>query len=445
MGVFSGASANEESGSRLQARGVGSRLVLRRLLIGLSLFLVALAFYFYNLRYLAPCFFATNTGPFLSGDTVDTAQVMKAITFSGDMQKHLLFSLVTAPLVSITRRLLDVDENTAIVYALATISATTVTVAWLVLVRHVTTVWYALLFAVIFGVAFSNVVLFSVPETYAITELVIIGYFWLVMSRAPASSMRDAYLHGFAAGLAGLFNPPLLSLLIVSILYGIQRRTIRRHVAFAGAALAAAFVVFALPYAIIHGSSIIHYGLEYTRGHASLHNLVEIDKIVFVYVSFFIVSFLSPLRISIEQYSLVNFDKYVTEPQLLLTITLYATLMIIAIKAAIRSTDSLFLPTFVWIFVMVTFYTFFAPHDGPLYASQILFPLILLMAQGINSVRVPYQLGHVIVAAFAVSLALQNISALYQTASFVATNPKVCKTGIHINGENLGQYAPEFQ
>ena len=357
----------------------------------------------------------------------DIATAMRHLELYADMQKHLLFSVVTRPLVKAVGGLLGVDQNAAIVYVLGAIAATAVTSTWWVLVRYVTTALYALLFAVVYGVAFVNLILFSVPETYAVTGLAIIGYFWFLLSRPPGNSLRDAYPHGLAAGLAGLFNPPLLSLLAVSVLHGAERGAFRRNVVFAGTALVVALVVFALPYALIHGTKILDFGLDYARQYASFQNLAEIDKIVFVYISFFVVSFLSPLDMSVETYSLGNFLNYLTEPRLLLTVVLYAALAFVAVKSAIASADRLLMPILVWIFVMVTFYTYFNPMEAALYAGQIVFPLILLMARGMDTVRMPYRLAPIMVGAFAALLALQNVSVLYRTASFVAANPKVCE------------------
>jgi hypothetical protein len=395
-----------------------------QILVGVLLFLAALAFYLSNLMHLAPCFFVSNNGPFLGGDTHDVAMAMSHLELHA--RKHLLFSVVTRPLVKAVGGLLGVDQNAAIVFVLAAIAATAVTLTWWVFARYATTALYALLFAVVYGLAFVNLILFSVPETYALTGLAIIGYFWFLLSRGPGNSVRDAYPHGLAVGLAGLFNPPLLSLLAVSVLYGAERGALRRNVVFAGTALVVALVVFALPYALIHGTKILDSWLYYTREYASFQNLAEIDKIVFVYISFFVVSFLSPLDMSVVTYSLGDFLNYLTEPRLLLTVVLYATLTFVAIKGAIASADRLLMPILIWILVMVTFYTYFNPMEAALYAGQIVFPLILLMARGMDTVRMPYRLAPVMVGAFAALLALQNVSLLYRTASFVAASPKVC-------------------
>jgi hypothetical protein len=334
--------------------------------------------------------------------------------------------VVIRPPVKAIEQLPGVDQDTAIVYVLGVIAATAVTSTWWVLARYATSAVYALLFAVVYGVAFVNLMLFSIPETYAVTGLAIIGYFWFLLSRRPGNLGRDPELHGLAVGLAGLFNPPLLSLVAVSALHSSERGAFRRNVTFAGTALVVAFVVFALPYALIHGTKILDFGLNFFREVRSFHNLGEIRKTVFVYISFFLVSFLSPLDMSAYGYSLRVFLNYLTQPRLLLTTMLYAALTFMAVKAAIASADRLLVPILVWILIMVTFYTYFNPGEAVLYAGQIVFPLILLMARGMDSVRMPYWLGPVMVGAFAASLVLQNVSVLYRTASFLAANPKVC-------------------
>jgi hypothetical protein len=103
-----------------------TRLRRLRLLTGVSLFFAALAFYLSNLMHLAPCSFVSNNGPFLGGDTYDIAVAMRHLELYADMQKHLLFSVVTRPLVKAVGGLLGVDQNAAIVFVLAAIAATAV-------------------------------------------------------------------------------------------------------------------------------------------------------------------------------------------------------------------------------------------------------------------------------------------------------------------------------
>jgi hypothetical protein len=95
-----------------------------QILVGVLLFLAALAFYLSNLMHLAPCFFVSNNGPFLGGDTHDVAMAMSHLELHA--RKHLLFSVVTRPLVKAVGGLLGVDQNAAIVFVLAAIAATAV-------------------------------------------------------------------------------------------------------------------------------------------------------------------------------------------------------------------------------------------------------------------------------------------------------------------------------
>jgi hypothetical protein len=401
----------------------GGRL---RPLIGAALFAAALALYLGNLTQLAPCFFASNSGPFLGADSFEIAAAMRELTFAGDMEKHLLFSAVTWPLVTGVAAALSVDQNTAIIYVLALMAAAAVTSAWWVLARYVTTTLVALLFALVYGLAFVNLVLFSIPETYAASGLAITAYLGLVLARGSRTGAGEAVLHGFAAGLAGLFNPPLLSLLVVSALHRVERRALGKAAAFAAIALAAAAVTFAIPYALLRGPAILDFVAGYTRQWASFAHLVDPGKIAFVLVSFFVVSFLSPLEQSAAAFALADYLNFVAEPRLLLTVAVYGALMFTAARAAVGTRDRLFPAVLAWLVVMLVFYTFFNPAEAPLYAGQAVFPLAVLLARGLQASRLGWP-GTALVAAFAGLVALQNLPVLHRTAAHVAANPKLCQ------------------
>jgi hypothetical protein len=391
-----------------------------------ALLLAAFALYYSNATRLAACFFASNNGPFLGGDTYDIAAAMRDLSFSGDMEKHLLFSAVTWPLVRSVSTLFSVSVDAAILYVLGGIAAMTVLAVCWVLARHVTTAINASFFALAYAVAFVNLMLYSVTETYAVTGLAIIAYFALVLARGSRSGAGEAVLHGFSAGLGGLFNPPLLSLLVVSVLYRVERRAFGSTVAFAAIALAAAVATFAVPYALLRGAPILDFLVGYTKHWASFAYLVDPAKIAFVFVSFFLVSFLSPLELSVVTYSLDDYANFLTEPRLLLTVAVYGALILVAAKAAVGTRDRLFPAVLAWLLVMLAFYTFFNPAEATLYAGQAVFPLIVLLARGLHAAHLGWR-GTALVAVFAVLLALQNLPVLYRTAAYVAANPKLCQ------------------
>ena len=80
------------------------------------------------------------------------------------------------------------------------------------------------------------------------------------------------------------------------------------------------------------------------------------------------------------------------------------------------------------ILVMVTFFTYFNPDGGCAlrWPDRVSADPPHGPRHG-HRLRMPYRLAPVMVGAFAALLALQNVSLLYRTASFVAANPKVCE------------------
>lgn len=383
------------------------------LLIGASIFLVSLAFYLLNLFHLSPLFFASNGGPFFGADTVDISNNMRVPTLHMDMRKHLLFSVVTESLVDVVGLVFRLSEDRAIMVSLGLMSAANVTFAWWILNRFVTSMALATALAVAYGLTFSNAVFFSIPETYSLSNWFILVYFALLLSMKNIRSPGSAAVLGASAGIAGLFNPTLLSLSLVGVLYRWRWGELKAVIGYGALTLLVALPVCILPYAYVHGMENVEYISNYTNEWASVSNLFEIDKIILVCASFLLFSVVSPFMLLTKVIGLDDLLGYVQNPLAMATLLLYSGIGVTAIAQAIRCSDRLVLPILVWLGVMLAFFVYFNPKESLLYSSQILFPLALLVARGLVNSPLPDRYKTGLVASLAVLLALTNIPVLY--------------------------------
>lgn len=382
-------------------------------LIGLSLFLASFVFYLMNLLHLSPVFFATNHGPFFGADTRDIANNMRVPTLHMDMRKHLLFSVVTESLVDVVRLVFRLTEDRAIMVSLGLLSAANVTFAWWILHRFVTSVALATVLAITYGLTFSNIVFFSIPETYSLSNWFILVYFALLLAMKNTGSWGSAVILGASAGVASLFNPTLLSLSLVGVLYRWRWGELKAVIGYGALTLFVALLVCILPYAYVHGMENVEYVANYTESWASIDNLFNAREVALVSASFLLFSVVRPFTELTEVIELNHLLGYLQNPLAMVTLFFYLGISIAAIGQAIRHSDRLVWPIFIWFGVMLTFFIYFNPRESLLYSSQVLFPLALLVARGL--VIIPLSVRYItgLVTGLAVLLALTNIPVLY--------------------------------
>jgi hypothetical protein len=331
---------------------------------------------------LAPLSLNTNNAIF-GADTREIAATMTHVTFDGDMHRHPLFSLITAPIVNGLQFLPWIDEHRAILLTLGLIAATNLTLAWVILNRLLASKIVALFLTVMYGLMFSNLVLWSIPETYALAGVAILAFFWLFLRHLEDATFQTDALIGVSIGLAGLVNPPLLSLLVIVVVYQwLNAESISEAVAHW---FASAIGLFLVGYALTGGLA----GVEHTVGTAekwgSLANLLDLKQWLFVCLSFFVGSVVSPVSTWISSdVWLHDFLSYQDRPWAWFALSCWLVVAIFGLAMAIYHKDPLVLPILSWVAVMVTFYVYFNPHEAMLYSSQCLFPLLIVSVRGLN-------------------------------------------------------------
>jgi hypothetical protein len=66
-----------------------------------------------------------------------------------------------------------------------------------------------LVFTGLYGVLFSNLVFFSIPETYSLANVGILVFFLLIIRCRGEITKKRAIILGVASGVGALANPPL--------------------------------------------------------------------------------------------------------------------------------------------------------------------------------------------------------------------------------------------
>ena len=225
----------------------------RELMYGSTVFLVGFTGYLINALHFEPLVFVRQQNVIFSADTWTTIGSMGELTFREHIRQHPLFSLVTSSMVQVVQRLSPAGINRSILMTLALIAATNCTLAYVILRRVVSTAWLAAWFTGLYVLLFVNLAIFSIPETYALSTSVVLLYLMVATgARTPIDGRTLATLT-LLAGLAGLFNPPLLSLSVVHLVLLAHARGARATAAPAMISLAALALVFVLANLIIFG------------------------------------------------------------------------------------------------------------------------------------------------------------------------------------------------
>ena len=150
----------------------------------LGVFAVGFAIFYWNQRFLAGIVYGKNDIVF-GADTRDTFRSLREINFDNDIKKHILFSLTLTPVVTFFRSLLSVSFQRSLRITFALVAGLNVAGVFYLLRKNNKHVTISLLITLLYAFCFSNLVIFSIPETYQMSNLLILLYL------AALFSLRD--------------------------------------------------------------------------------------------------------------------------------------------------------------------------------------------------------------------------------------------------------------
>ncbi|UCH26408.1 MAG: hypothetical protein JSV66_01795, partial [Trueperaceae bacterium] len=214
----------EENRSSIRTALSRSGLTVSRIDFAICALLFVLFFsvYFLNLRHLEPLAF-DRIDLFFGADS---RLVVNEMTGYDQHTPRALFAPTTRFLVNLFEGLLELDTRHSVISVLALLAAVAISLAYLILRRLTLSVVPAVGFSVLYASLFANLVIFSVPETYVLSNLVILVFLFVLMTvKENIGRTSVLYLAAFA-GFAGLYNPPLLSLVVTPLLLAYRLRSI---------------------------------------------------------------------------------------------------------------------------------------------------------------------------------------------------------------------------
>ena len=345
-------------------------------------------------------------------DTNETVSAMHAITFEGDMRKHPLFSLLTAPLVAVSGTLFGLDPNRAVLTVLAIAAGLNAGLVFLALRYMDFARGLATVLGCVYCAFFSNLVLFGVPETYCVSNLALLAGLVATFGLGGNAAAWVSVALGSIAGVAALFNPPLLSLALIHALVLLRNRGVRDAFVFGGATVLSAAVVFGLVQFAIYGAEFLRFTDSYVREWASLGNLADLSSVIGVLLAFLVFSAVSPLDGLPSRLELGDITGYLGSIAGGVAAAAYLALLLLAARHALHRGDGFVFGLLGWMLAILVFYSVWNPREAMLYSSQLAFPLVFLIGRWIRSASAPPYAGEIGLAAFALLAFIHNFGVL---------------------------------
>ena len=387
-----------------------ARLSARDVLVVLALLVGASSLYLYMAVQLEDVVF-NRTSAIFGSDTTESAQAMRWFNFRGDMAKHLLFSPVLSTLVKALGAVLPISEAHSMFLAVALLGGFNVGLAFVALrslgaARSLAGVW-----AAVYAMFFWNVVLFSIPETYVLSNLLILTYLAILFHvvHRPARSVSVGM--GVLAGIAALANPPLL---LLSVVHPIVRA---RELGLRGASrllvldALAASLVFTMTNLLVFGDSFPWKLLDRGLPQASVLHFVQPRQGATVVSSFLLFSVISPTANLPSQLSTSDLAHYFNSALGTGLVAVYGAGLLATAARLVRQRDGIDYALIVWALLMGGFYTYFNPQEAILYAGQVGFAILVLIVRTVGTRSSRTTLAAVF--GFGLVLALHNLSVVY--------------------------------
>ena len=394
--------------------------LLKSKVLTASVFFSAFLFFFFNLWFLSPVTFAEKDVIFEADTSIIVAKLAGVRTFDdSQFLNHPFFFLTAYPLVRAFQWTSFIDMHSSILLVLALLSALCVVGTFLLLKSYFSSTRLALLFACLYAFFFSNLVIYSIPETYSMSILAILLYLSYLLRVRGSLDGRDSLVLSVLAGFAALFNPPLLSLLTIHLVLILRRIEFKRWAALAAANVALGALVFLLVNFLIppdkDGWTFLPTYSIYAKKWASIGNLLDMGSVATVIVDFFFYSVLSPTGQLPRRLAWQDLSGYWHSWLGTLLFPLLASYICYGLFAAIKHHKSHPLggSLLSWMLLMLLFYIYFNPRDAMLYSSQILLPLTFILALAFETIRVRAPIKYGVMGTACALLALNNCLTLY--------------------------------
>jgi len=351
------------------------------LTIFVAFFIGFFVLYFYSQRQTSWIIYWFDDWIFYA-DSSGSYDHMKEISFDGNMWRHPLYPLIVSPFVSGIKAVFGFGNRQAAKVVVALLAALNGALFFILFHYYFKEKISVLVFTSLYGVLFSNLVFFSIPETYSLANVGILIFFLLVIRFRADITKQRAIILGLASGLGALVNPPLGLLLFSVYVLCFHRLTWRHSLQRCLWATLVAFLVYL-------GANFLLFGLEYIEKSqklanewATIANFLEPASWLNVGVSFFMYAVISPLDELERSIGLKDFGGYFQSPaRILIFSTFIIYLLFTIIRLARRGACDLVLTAAAWLGVLSVFHLYFNPREALLYSCQALGPFMLILGR----------------------------------------------------------------
>ena len=405
-----------------------------RVVLGVAVVSVAFLGYFSTLRLLEPNVSERDDLVF-SADAESTIQALVWGPSAPRATNHPLFLLVR-PLAKVMETAApgSLTRTDAILAALALIAALNCLTMYAILSRLLSSAAMAAWFSGLYAVFLSNLVLFGVPEVYSLATLTVLLYLYFALGTRGISDLSRATLFGVLAALAGLVNPPLLSLSVVYWVSLWREHSWVRLAKLGAVSTSVAGICFSAGYLLASGLvsrtgagyrpltlstafsdqavTAFGSGLTHLDTFGSWANVGDPALIGTVLLSFVFYSVITPAHSLANHLTQADAWGYFSSLSGLVSVVTYGALLLGAVFASARGDDPIMRGLLVWFVLMVGFYTYFSPHHAMLYAVQVAPVLVLVTTTYFSRLSGRFSVKYIALATWTWLLVDRNGSAL---------------------------------
>lgn len=359
------------------------------LILPIGIFFLFVFIYFLNSGYVWETV-SQKQNLIFGSDTMDTLDNLKELTFEVDTKKRMLFSVTLTPIAKSIQMVVGLSQNKSIRLTLAIMAALNITGVYLFLKKYSSSTLESLLFTGFYSFFYTNFVIFSIPETYSVSNLFILIYIATLFVLRKSLTVYSCVLLSVIAGVASLYNPVLLSLGLIPVgmffFQGDRKRW--ALISFSNLAIGA-FIYFFANYMVFGENpfGVLNY---YANSYASFNNFLDIKSITGVFSNFYFFSILSPhhyMTASLELSDWLGYGNFIIGTVAIILIGIFLIYGIYVLFAKKYQKEAFLQTLLMWTVLLTLFYTYFNPREAILYSSQILFPLIIVFMHAFKTLK----------------------------------------------------------
>ena len=380
-------------------------------------FVIGMLFFYFIQRYLAGIIPLQDNIVF-GADVQDTVEALQTINFMEDMQKHVLFMPTLSPIVNFFNTLPFASYSRSIRMTYALLAGLNLLLIYILMKKLKVSQGISFLVVFLFMSSFSILVIYGIPETYQMSNLLIGLYLLAFLSVSENLKWQDSILLSLLAGIAALYNYPLLSLMGIHLFLMIQKFNFKKWLFIAAINILIGILIIGSVNYLVFGPYFLNNMKNYAADWASITNFLNIENYANVFSNFLLFAIISPVDHLPNAMSWQDGIRYFsTYLGIILIVSWGSWLLYSAYHLAIsKKLDMIKMALIAWVGVMMLFYVYFNPNEACLYASQTVLPILLICSKIFDDSFKSSKSKFYILVTFCLLLAINNGLAIYNGA-----------------------------